>query len=98
MSNDTFSDGGLSPNRLQQYHGARVSVYYTPQTGYVDSGQLTYMGEQFIEITKDNGERLLAPINSIRIVKLIEPSQVHDDSDVLLRPAENHPEQKVICR
>ena len=98
MSNQTLPDGGPAPTRLHQYQGAQVSVYYNNQSGYVDSGQLTYMDEHFIELTKENSERLLIPIYSIRLIKLLKAAKVQDDSNILLRPVETHSEQKAILR
>ena len=98
MSDETFPESIPTPTRLQQYHGARVSVFYNNQSGYVDNGQLTHMDGHFIEVTKDNGDRLLIPLYSIRIIKLIEASKVQDDSTILLRPADAQSEQKVISR
>jgi len=96
MSNETLSEG--FPLRLRQYHGARVTIHYNNQSGYTDNGRLTFMDASFVEVTKDNGERLLIPLYSIRIIKLIEAAKVLDDANILLRPAENQPEQKVISR
>ena len=73
-------------SRLQQYLHARVMVYYNSQSSYTDSGRLTYMDPLWMELTKDNGERLLIPIAALRILKLLEPSRQTDDAGTLLRP------------
>lgn len=98
MNNETGAEAASNPTRLSQYHGAQVSIYYNNQSGYVDTGQLTYMDEHFVELTKESGERLLVPIYSIRLIKLIKAPVAQDDSTILLRPADTHPEQKVISR
>lgn len=86
------------PSRLRQYLNARVTIHYnTYSSGYQDSGTLTLMDETWVELTKDNQERLLIPIVSIRIIKLLAPSEPEDDSTVLLRPFEGPlGEQKLI--
>jgi hypothetical protein len=92
----TYSAG---PPRLQQYLNGRVTIYYnTYSAGYQDSGVLTLMDETWVELTKDNQERLLIPIVAIRIIKLLEPAQLEDESTVLLRPFEGRrDEQKQIA-
>lgn len=88
----------MLPTRLLQYRNAKVAIHYNSQTGYSDSGTLSYMDAQWIELTKDNGERLLIPLYAIRLVKLLEPSKLEGDAAVLLRPAEAHIEPRQITR
>ena len=84
-------------SRLQHYLNARVMVYYNSQSSYTDSGRLTYMDPQWLELTKDNGERLLIPTVAVRILKLLEPIRQTDDAGTLLRPLLGPPpaEEKV---
>lgn len=84
-------------SRLQHYLNARVMVYYNSQSSYTDSGRLTYMDPQWLELTKDNGERLLIPTAAVRILKLLEPIRQTDDAGTLLRPLLGPPpsEEKV---
>jgi hypothetical protein len=83
--NVTVADGA----RIQQYRNARVTVHYNASTsGYQDTGILSFMDETWVELTKDSKERLLIPVVSIRIIKLLEPSQPEGDATILLRPFE----------
>lgn len=78
------------PPQLVQYVNARVTVHYNNAQGYSDTGRLTYIDAVWIELTKDNRERLLIPVDSIRLMKLLEPAQREGDAGILLRPAENN--------
>ncbi len=80
----TESDPGQS--RLQQYLNARVMVYYNSQSSYTDTGRVTYLDPHWLELTKENGERLLMPTFAVRILKLLEPIRQTDDAGTLLRP------------
>ena len=87
-------------SRLQHYLNARVMVYYNSQSSYNDSGRVTYIDPHWLELTKENGERLLMPTAAVRILKLLEPIRQTDDAGTLLRPLEGLPpsEQKVISK
>ncbi len=80
------------PNRLQQYLNARVMVYYNSQSSYTDSGRVTYLDPYWLELTKENGERLLMPTIAVRIIKLLDPVRQTDDAGTLLRPLERPPQ------
>lgn len=88
---------GAGPNRLQQYLDARIMVYYNSQSSYTDTGRVTYLDTHWLELTKDNGERLLMPTAAVRILKMLEPIRQSDDASMLLRPLEGPPpsEEKV---
>lgn len=77
-------------SRLADYFGAMVTVYYT--VSYTDNGRLTYLDASWIELTKDNGERLLIPLTAVRLVKLMEPPKRNPDAEILLRPVDARPE------
>jgi len=47
-----------------------------------------------VELTKDNGERLLVPICSIHIMKLLEAAKWEGDAAILLRPSEGQPQNE----
>jgi hypothetical protein len=79
-----------NPSRLRQYQNAKVKIYYNSTTTWEDVGHVSYMDENWVEITKDNNERLLVPVMAIRLIKLLEPSVVETDSDILLRPSGSH--------
>lgn len=79
------------PSRLQQYLNARVMVYYNSQSSYTDSGRVTYLDPSWLELTKDNGERLLIPTAAVRLVKMLEPIRQTDDAGTLLRPLDGPP-------
>jgi hypothetical protein len=78
--------------RLRHYQNAKVTVHYSPQS-YTDTGIVTYMDATWIELTKDNGERLLIPIVAIRLIKLLDVTKREGDAAVLLRPASGEPPQ-----
>ena len=80
------------PSRLQQYVNARVMVYYNSQSSYTDSGRVTYLDTHWLELTKENGERLLMPTAAVRILKMLEPIRQADDAGTLLRPVEGRPQ------
>lgn len=73
--------------RLSHYLSARVNIHY--ENSYSDQGTVTYLDNHWVELTKDNGERLLIPTSAIRIIKLMEPARREADADMLLRPYEN---------
>jgi hypothetical protein len=74
---------------LRSYYNARVHIYYR-EAQYSDQGRITYMDSDWTELKKANGERLLIPNSSIRIIKLIEPSEKEVEANYLLRPAEGN--------
>jgi len=86
-----IGEGGVRPGRLQEYLNARVMVYYNSQSSYSDSGRLTYLDPSWLELTKENGERLLVPATAVRIIKMVEPARQTDDAGTLLRPVEGPP-------
>ena len=74
---------------LRSYYNARVHIYYR-EAQYSDQGRITYMDGDWTELKKVNGERLLIPNSSIRIIKLLEPAQKEVEANYLLRPAEGN--------
>ncbi|HLK55069.1 MAG TPA: hypothetical protein VKU00_00805 [Chthonomonadaceae bacterium] len=78
------------PEPLGRYRSSRVTIYYTMSSGVSDTGTITYMDDRWVELTKNNNERLLIPINAIRIIKALEDRSLVGvgDENVLLRPAE----------
>lgn len=95
-SQESLTERPLPP-RLMRYVGSKVTLYYNSSTGYSDSGSVTYLDENWIELTKDNGEQLLVPVVAVRLLKLIEAPQT-GDAGILLRPAEGAPEPRRIGR
>ena len=81
-------DNSVGPSRLQQYLNARVMVYYNSQSSYTDSGRVTYLDPSWMELTKENGERLLIPMAAVRLVKMLDPNRQSDDAGTLLRAAD----------
>ncbi len=73
---------------LNHYLNAKVMVYYNSQSSYSDTGRITYLDTHWIELTKENGERLLVPTAAVRILKLLEVNRHTEDAATLLRPVE----------
>lgn len=73
---------------LWRYQSIRVSVYYLNQSNISDTGTITYMDDLWVELTKNNKERLLIPINAIRLIKALEELCSEGDEKILLRPVE----------
>ena len=69
------------------YLGAKVNVHYNLQSGLTDSGIIVFLNNHWIELSKDNGERLLIPIEAVRLVKLVKASVTHEEATSLLRPS-----------
>ena len=86
-----MKESASGPSRLQQYLNARVMVYYNSQSSYTDSGRVTYLDPHWLELTKENGERLLMPTTAVRILKLLEPIRQSDEAGTLLRPLDGLP-------
>ena len=86
-----IGESGAGLSRLQQYLNARVMVYYNSQSSYTDPGRLTYLDPSWLELTKENGERLLIPAAAVRLIKMVEPARQTDDAGTLLRPVEAPP-------
>jgi hypothetical protein len=86
------AESASGPSRLQQYLNAKVMVYYNSQSSYTDSGRVTYLDPSWLELTKENGERLLIPIMAVRLVKILEALRQTDDAGTLLRPLEGPPQ------
>ena len=76
------------PEHLWRYRSIRVTIYYLMNSGISDTGTITYMDDRWVELTKNNNERLLIPINAIRLIKALEALSPEGDENVLLRPAE----------
>lgn len=74
---------------LRSYYNAKVHIYYR-EAQYSDQGRITYMDGDWTELKKANGERLLIPNSSIRIIKLLEPSPQEAEANFLLRPVEGN--------
>ena len=83
-------EGQTTESRLGDYAGAMVTLYYNVSS-YSDNGRITYLDTHWIELTKDNGERLLSPVNSVRLVKLLENPKRDPDAEILLRPVDTKP-------
>ncbi len=80
---------------LQRYLKAQVTLYYHPAGGGIsDTGHISYIDNFWLELTKDNGDVLLVPINSLRIVKVLQPNKLPGDAGILLRAAEPLPEDQ----
>lgn len=81
-------DSAPLPNYIyQQYVNARVQIHYGGYAvAYRDTGIVTFMDNNWIELTKDRGERLLVPLCSVRIIQLLK-SEKQSDATTLLRPA-----------
>lgn len=76
------------PPALGHYRNARVTIHYN--TGVSDTGLLTYLDRSWAELLKDNGERLLIPLQAIRILKMVKAAETSGDANILLRAAEAH--------
>jgi hypothetical protein len=87
-----LSEGGSPSGIAARYQNARVVVHYNNQSGFNDTGTITYLDDRWVELTKDNGERLLIPVGSIRILKWVETSRSNEEAGSLLRPVESRPE------
>jgi len=74
---------------VQRYLNAQVTIHYMTGGGYYDNGRITYIDTHWVELTKDNGERLLAPVAAVRIIKLPKLGQTDSEADVLLRAADD---------
>lgn len=73
------------PDYISRYHNARVTVYYLGQTTYNDTGVVTYLGEQWIELKKANDECLLIPVSAIRLIKVLDALEPAGEAGLLLR-------------
>lgn len=72
------------PSQLAaRYQGARVTVYY--HNGVSDTGWVSYFETHWLEVVKDNNERLLIPMSAIRLIKLLEAPKQNKDAETLLR-------------
>src|SRR5437016_5932225 len=74
---------------LDKYRDYVVEVMYlTDNNMYRDKGQLTDIGDQWIELHKGGaaGELFLIPVTAIRLVKVLGPAE--PESCMLLRPAQ----------
>ena len=80
---------GELPPALEHYRKARVAIHYP--TGVSDIGTLMYLDRIWAELLKDNGERLLIPLASIRILKLVKTAETSGDANMLLRAVEARP-------
>lgn len=73
---------------ILRYLNARVTLHYTYGGGFTDTGRITFIDNHWVELVKDNTERLLAPVVAIRLIKLHEPAaQANYDAQTLLRAA-----------
>lgn len=85
---DKLKPSGLAQQDFaQHYCGARVTLYYSGGGGISDTGRVLHIDNHWIELAKDSGERLLVPIQSLRIVKLVEAG-ADPAAATLLRAAE----------
>ena len=61
---------------LDQFKGQHVTVLTLSHSEErTDTGTLVQMGDDWLQLAKDNGEMLLVPYNAIRIVKLLDMAQ-----------------------
>jgi hypothetical protein len=74
------------------YLNALVTVHYACGS-YSDTGRITFMSGDWIELTKESRERLLIPLQAIRIMKLVSAADAFRDAETLLR-ATDGPEPK----
>lgn len=52
---------------------AAVAVHYGGASNtFSDTGLITYLDRDWLELTKDNGDVLLVPVTAIRIVKVLQ--------------------------
>ncbi len=87
LGNDEMK--GIMKERLSTYLNSRVSVHYGGSAvGYSDVGTLTCLSDVWIELTKEKGERILIPVVSIRLIKLLNAPKLSGDATSLLRPYE----------
>jgi len=75
----------LPSTLAQRYQNARVTVYY--HNGVSDTGWISYIETHWLEVVKDNNERLLIPLSAIRLIKLLEAPKQNKDAETLLRPS-----------
>ncbi len=68
-----------------RYAGARVTVHYI--NTYSDTGHMVSADNYWLELLKDNGERLLVPVTSIRLMKLLDYTDRSVQAATLLRPS-----------
>ncbi len=83
-----LSTGDAPGSMAAAFLNARVSVFYNVQSGFSDTGRISAIDGTWVELIKDNGERLLIPIVAIRILKIVEMAKRSDGGDMLLRPAD----------
>lgn len=70
---------------LEKYRDFEIEVFYLTDSGFRDRGRLIDLGDNWIELYKNNNETLLIPVSSIRMAKvLVVPSHKQNR---LLRPA-----------
>lgn len=91
VDNLTVESPASASAHLWRYRAVRVTIYYASQTSYNDTGKITYMDNHWVELTKENEERLLIPVTSIRLIKALEKLAPEGDAAALLRPAEGAP-------
>ena len=80
---DALVSAPLPSALAQRYLSARVTVYY--HNGVSDTGWILYIETHWIEVVKDNNERLLIPLSAIRLIKLLEAPKQNQDAETLLR-------------
>ena len=80
----------LSSTLAQRYLNARVTVYY--HNGVNDTGWVSYIETHWVELTKDNHERLLIPMSAMRLMKLLEAPPRNADAETLLRASAPRPD------
>ena len=83
FSLQSASDSPLPSQLAARYQGARVTVYYN--NGVSDTGWVSYFETHWLEVVKDNNERLLIPLSAIRLIKLLEAPKQNKDAETLLR-------------
>ncbi len=84
MNEETLLLAPPSP-LAQRYQNARATVYY--QNGVNDTGWISFIETHWLELVKDNHERLLIPISALRLIKLLETPKQNTDAETLLRPS-----------
>ena len=79
---------------LSRYTSAKVIILYHTNTGYTDTGMISYIDDKWIELVKEKGDRMLIPVSGVRIIKFAEVVKQDRESSTLLRPSEEGDAQR----
>ena len=78
---------GMIKERFSEYVGSTVTLHLLGQTiGFHETGQLNFVDDSWVEITKSRGEILLVPVSAIRMLKLTDTFQ--QDEEITIRHEE----------